>query len=406
MGILKKRPFYVNLFIAIIVAVLGLIWVGEHAIDVRVVTLRYFLFVVSGFVAFVTPYLLFPDSNTPLLQLGNIRDRDLRKYLIQKLFRFHWPLLMLFVVLMFGDLTSPLEQISAKLMNLVFAVTFFIGLNLISLSRYIRSGKDSQFWQESEKGREIRKTFAQNFKYPLDPGSIPSLINTVLITTVGMIAVVIAALLSDTIGDFMIIPLGLILLLTGIAMAVNLRDVQEQCFYTTNAFYKEFFGSDLQGETVVERRKVEQLWWVPSPIRANVWQFLQQIDRKIPAGRAVAVGHLFIWYFAYQRVNEEFIIALWVLFAIAHQLFIVFTLQQQIAPSWLLRWIDSGFNWFLSRVWMQVRWIVPLLLSMNAQQFIFGLPDFRAQSFVITSYLITAILVSAAGSVQLKQDVK
>lgn len=383
-----------------------MVWVGHHSIETRVITLRYFLFAIAGFIAFVTPYLMFPDTKTTMIQLGNLRGKNLIAYLVKKLTSYHWPILLLFLVMMAGDLNNPSSSILQKATYFGFAILFFIGLNLISITRYIQSGIDSQFWQESEKGREIRKMVANNFKYPMDPGSIPSLINTLIITTLGMVAIVMAAVLAEVMSYISVLVIGIIIFAIGMMMINRLKQNPERNFYSTNAFFREFFGSDLEGETVVERRKVEQLWWVPSKIKADVWQFLQQIDRKIPAGRIVAVGHLFLWFIAYQRVSGEFLTVLWILFGMAHQLFIVLTLQQTMAPGWLLRWMGSGFKWFIGRIWMQLRWTIPLLLSMNAQLFVFGVPGWRDQILVFIFFLMSAVILSGVGVVQLKRDLK
>jgi hypothetical protein len=406
LGIVKKSPLYLLILLAITVIALGLVWVGEYALDDRIITLRYFLFLIAGLIAFVTPYLLFPDSNTMLIQLGNLTGKKLVRYLLLKLLRYHWPLLLLFLVMVLGDLNSPFEFLYQKSIYFVFSVLVFIGLNLIALNRYVKSGVNSQFWQESERGRELRKKFADYAKYPLDPGSIPSLINTLLITTTGMIAIVISASLSNLIGTEAELIVATVIFFAGVMMVRGLNQNPERDFYVSNAFYREFFGSDLEGETIVERRKVDQLWWVPSPIRAGVWQFLQQIDRKLPAGRAVAVGHFFLWFIAYQRPSEEFITALWIVFAVAHQLFVVLTLHGQMAPNWLLRWVGSGTSWFAIRVWMQFRWLIPLVLSMNAQLFVFGLPGWPQQSIVFLFFILSAMTVSGIGVVQLKKDFK
>jgi len=405
-AIRKKRSAFLILTLFATVTVLGLLWAGSHSIDERVVTIRYLLFALSGFIAFATPYMLFPDSNVSSIQLGNISGAGLIAYLLGKMADYYWPMLVLFLILAFGDIHTPFENLVTKGLYMIFAATFFIGLNLISITRYLKSGPDSQFWQESEKGRDMRRKLADYFKYPLDPGSIPSLINTLIITAAGMIAIVAGSIFYGWLGSHYEIIAALLILLAGWVMIHKLKKNPEKNYYSTNAFFREFFGSDLQGDSVVERRKVEQLWWVPVPIRANVWQFMQQLDRKIPAGRVVAVGHFLIWFIAYQRPEQEFMTALWILFALAHQLFVMLSMQNSMAPGWLLRWVGSGTNWFFTRFWMQLRWLVPLLLSMNMQLFVFGIPGFREQFLITLFFLISAMITSAIGVVQLKRDFK
>jgi hypothetical protein len=405
-AIRKKRSITLIATLITTVVVLGLLWTGNHPVEERVVTIRYLLFALSGFIAFATPYLLFPDPNISSIQLGNISGVHLMRYVLTKMAGYYWPMIVLFLVLTFGDLITPFDHFNIKAAYFLLAVTFFAGLNFISITRYLKSGPDSQFWQESEKGREMRRKFADYFKYPLDPGSIPSLINTLIISATGMIAIVVAATLYESFGYMYEASAGLLILIIGLRMIQKLKINPEKSYYTTNAFFGEFFGSENGGESVVERRKVEQLWWVPPGIRANVWQFMQQLDRKIPAGRVVAGGHFLIWFIAYQRPDQEFMLAMWILFAMAHQLFVMMSVQSNMAPGWLLRWVDSPINWFLTRFWMQLRWLLPLFVSMNLQLFVFGVPGFKEQIIIALFYLLSTMLTSALGVIQLKRDYK
>lgn len=383
---------------------MGLTWTGYHDAGERVVTVRYLLFALSGFIAFATPYLFFPDRNTTLLQLGNMRGFSLLSYLVRKQLRFYSPFLLLLAVLLFGDLLTPASEIPLKSFQLIYALSFTMGLNLLAMSRYVKSGRDSQFWQESEKGREMRQKVADYFKYPIDPGSIPSLINTLLITTVGMIVVITGAFLEQVTGVWAEAVAGIVLLTLGAGSVFALRDEPGRHFYPTNAFFREFFGGGVKADAITDRREVEQLWWVPRPIRANVWQFLQQTDRKVPAGRAVAAGHALVWFIAYQRPDEEFLTAIWVIFAVAHHLFLLLTMQGAFSPSWLHRWMGSATSWFFTRFWMQLRWVVPLLVSMNAQLFVFGVPGFESQGVVIVFYLTAAMALSLLAAVRLHRE--
>jgi hypothetical protein len=404
--LIRKKSTTLRLIVLLTVMIAGLIWTGNLALEERVVTLRYLLFTLSGFIAFITPYLIFPDPGIVLVQLANLTGRDLLRYIFSGFARYQWPLLVLIFLAASGDLITPLESLMEKLIYMLNAVFLFSGLNLLALSRYIRSGTDSQFWQESERGKRLRKQVADYMKYPLDPGSVPSMINTLLVSSTGMIAVVTGAYLSEVYGAEGELAAGIVVLVFGSISFLKLRNNTERHYYATNAFYSEFFSSGTGEESVVERRKADQLWWVPGFIRAGVWQFLQQIDRKIPAGRAVAAGHLFVWFVAYQRPGEDFITAMWILFGLVHHLFIFLTMQKAMAPGWLLRWIESGSRWFLIRFWMQFRWLLPLFISMNAQAFVFGYPAMEGQFLVIGVFLLSGALISAVAAIQLKRTVQ
>ena len=391
---------------ALFVVAVGLFWTGYSSLDDRIITLRYFLIALTGLAAFSTPYLLFPDKNGAVIQLGNLDSADLNRYLSGKAVSYTWPVFLLFGVILFGDLNNPTGNLLTKLLYTMGASLLFAGLMVVSVARYVKSGPDSQFWKESEKGRKLRKDMADFFKYPIDPGSVPSLMNTILIVLIGFFTIVAGALLEQYVSAVAeIFAMGAIFL-GGIITLRKYNLTLVRNFYSSNAFFREFFGESLKGDEAAARREVEQLWWVPAPLKMHVWQFLVQLDRKIPSGRVVAAGHVLVWFIAYQRPDPEFLTVIWLLFALVHHLFILLTIQPEMAPAWLLRWTGSSFIWLTTRFWMQLRWIIPLLLSMNTQLFIFGTPDFNSQAIVITAYIATALIVSAIGVSVLRKDIQ
>lgn len=388
----------------LITIVLGIVWTGTSDLEERVVTNRYFLFSLIALTAFLTPYILFPDKNLSLIQLGNLSASSIRTYTLKKIFRLVWPVYLLIVLIFFGDLHTPLGFLMGKLILTIGSLSLFSGLLLISIIRYSGSGKSSQFWKESIKG-ERQEKFAEFVKYhQVDPSSLPSLINTIFIFSVGSIAIVVGAVLQQQISIYTEMVFSLLILVSGFYMLKKNTHSFDRNFYKSEAFFREFFGETAGGETAVSKREVEQLWWVPKRLKMHVWQFLLQIDRKIPAGRAVSAGHAAVWFIAYQRPDPQFLTIIWVLFALAHQLFTVMSIQQDMAPHWMLRWIDRLSVWTLSRFWMQLRWLLPLLLSMNVQYFLFGVPGYAEQSVILLIYILSALLMSIFGTVKLKQD--
>ena len=391
------------LFTAIFVISLGLFWTGTNSIADRIITLRYFLFALIGLAAFSTPYLLFPDKYAAVIQLGNLSAKSLNHYLLKKLVFYTWPVFLLFGVILFGDLNTPTEHLLQKAVYAGVSVFLFTGLILFSLARYVKSGPDSQFWKESEKGRRLRQNMADFFKYPIDPGSVPSLLNTILIVMAGFLAIVVGAMLEQFISIFAeLLWMGFVFLMAIVSMKKYTATIVRN-YYSSNAFFREFFGTDLQGAEAAARREVDQLWWVPGLLKAHVWQFLVQLDRKIPSGRVVAAGHVLVWFIAYQRPDPEFLTVIWLLFALLHHLFTLLTIQPEMSPQWLLRWLGSSSIWLFSRFWMQLRWIIPLLLSMNAQLFVFGTPGFQSQAIVISIFILSSLLVSAIGVSKLRK---
>lgn len=395
------------LFILFILTIsLGLLWTGTNDLQERVVTNRYFLFSLTALIAFLTPYILFPDGNLAVIQLGNFSPASIREYTLKKIVRLTWPIYLLIIVIFFGDLQSPFSFLMDKFILCIGSFFLINGVMLFSIVRYAKSGKSSQFWKESakEKGKKI---FSEYLKYQqVDPSSLPSLINTVFVFLMGAISIVSGAIIQQNFGMFFELIFFLIIFVYGVYFLKKHTYSLDQNFYSSDAFFREFFGSGSKTEEATSKREVEQLWWVPSRLKMHVWQFLLQIDRKIPAGRAVAAGHIAVWFIAYQRPDPQFLTIIWVLFALAHQLFTIMSIQKEIAPYWMLRWVDSPSVWTLSRFWMQLRWLVPLLLSMNVQYFLFGVPGYSEQFIILLIFILSALFTSIIGTVKLKQDLK
>lgn len=395
------------LFIILILTItLGFVWTGTSDLQERVVTNRYFLFSLTALIAFLTPYILFPDGNLAVIQLGNYSQASIREYTLKKIFRLTWPIYLLIFVIFFGDLQTPFSFLMDKFILCISSVLLLNGVMLFSIVRYSKSGKSSQFWKEASK-QKGQKMFSEYLKYQqVDPSSLPSLINTILIFSMGAISIVFGAIIQQNFGMFFELIFFLIIFVYGFYLLKKNTYSLDRNFYSSDAFFREFFGSGSKTEEATSKREVEQLWWVPARLKMHVWQFLLQIDRKIPAGRAVAAGHAAVWFIAYQRPDPQFLTIIWILFALAHQLFTIMSIQKEIAPYWMLRWVDSPSVWTLSRFWMQLRWLVPLLLSMNVQLFLFGVPGFTEQSIILLIYILSALFTSIIGTVKLKQDLK
>ena len=384
---------------------MGVSWMHDAAIEERVITLRYLMLGAAGFISFVTPYLLFPDSKSKLVQLGNISGMKLISYLFNRTFSYYLYFYLFIVATLFADSLSPGSDLIVKTSYSVYALLFITGLHCLALYLYLKVGPQSQFWQESEKGRELRFKLANYFKYPMDPGAIPSLVNTVVLALFGMLFIILGTVVGNSFGFAAEVALSIVVFLLGGVVYVAGNRIPERKYYHTNSFFSEFFGSTEGEDTITARREVGQLWWVPSPIRANVWQYLQQIDRKIPAGRAVAAGHVLVWLVAYQKPDINFMVGVWTLFAVTHHLFIMLVMQRNFSPHWMLRWLSPIKSWVFSWFWMQVRWLLPLVISMNAQLFVFGVPRVSGQLFIIAVYLTSALAMAFVGGFRLKKSI-
>jgi hypothetical protein len=366
-----------------------------HDLDSRLVMMRYLLFALSGLFAFILPYISFPDPGSRLYQLGNIKAKKLsRFYLIRH--RPVWSIcLLILIAVALADSRGVTDEYTSQLLLAFYGLLFFAGIYLYAAYRYLKIGKDSQEWQEGLRGLHLRKRLAEIAKYPVDPGSIPSLINSVVISLIGMLGVVAGAMLYGFFGQGAELLFSAGMFLFGFYKYRSLEGTADRLFYQANAFFNEFFGVSAGPGSDREPLKVDQLWWIPGRWKANSWGLMLQMDRKIPAGRYIAVGHLFVWVIAYQDAGRSAMFAAWLLFALLHHGFLMLTATQAIAPKWWLRTLDKPVHWMIGRFWIQVRWLLPMTLSMMLMKWLFGVMTWEDLSLVFAVYLLAGALISA-----------
>lgn len=378
----------------ILIAGMGLLWTGTASLESRIVALRMFLFFGSALIAFITPYILFPDPYSTLMQLGNAGPKALLRHLFRRAAILWVGSIIFIAAICFGDIWNPLSDVATKAIYFITGVMFFSGLMVYSICRYTRSGKNSQFWKESTRGRELRATMGEYFKYPIDPGAIPSFINTAIIGALGMIAVSVGAALYGGFGIYYEMIPAIFLLFAALISVKKLNPDLVSNYYASGAFFNEFFGETIAGKEEATKLEVKQLWWVPSTIKSHVWAILLQLDRKFPAGRVLFVGHILIWLLSYQNPGDELMISAWLLFALFHHAIIAVSLSDQYSPAWFQRWIGSSTQWVFVRMWMQFRWILILALSMLFNSWIFGHVSYSAQGGILLFYIGSAGIFS------------
>jgi len=394
----QKKKQLLNTLTGGIIAVIGFFMASESVFTERLLSIRMILYLGSGLTAFVIPYMLFPDRFIALNQLGNLSPREIHQRVWQKCKSALYPVLWLFFIVVFLDLETPLEKLQDKILLFTYGSAFFTGVLLYSASRYFKTGKESQQWQEGEKGADIRKKFAEYAKFPLDPGSVPSLLNTILITAGGMLMVVAGAALSSVFGIAGEAATGGVLLITGLVSWKKTSPHADVYYYSTNAFFREFFGTNIKGQEQTQPVSADQLWWVPPPIRSLSWGLITQLDRKLPTGRVIAAGHFIVWIIAYQRPGEDIMTGAWALFIFAHLLLLIPTGNRDLIPRWWQRYLATPLQWITARFWMQVRWMLPLAISFGVMNLFFGVPSAETQVWLLILYLfvnlVTAITVT------------
>lgn len=385
-----------------LLVVVSLLWTGESSLSDRVLSLRMLLFFGSALIAFITPYLLFPDPYSVILQLGNRSAGGIFRHMLKRTETVWSGAIVVIGTICFGDLNTPLADINTKVLYFTTGTLFFSGLMGISISRYAQSGEKSRFWKESDRGRNLRANMGEYFKYPIDPGSIPSFVNTVIVGGLGMIGVSAGAALYVASGPLFEAAPALVFIALAFILMTRLQSNAVRNFYSTNAFFNEFFGETISGKEAESKIQVEQLWWVPGPIKSHVWAVLLQLDRKFPAGRVLFVGHLLIWLLSYQGPAEQTMISAWILFALFHHAIIFISLSDEYAPTWFRRWIGSDLQWTLIRLWIQFRWVLILGVSIWVNSLIFGHVSYAAQGGILLFYILSAALISLSATLYQK----
>ncbi len=217
-----------------------------------------------------------------------------------------------------------------------------------------------------------------------------------------MIGVSVGAALYGGYGPVYELVPAILLMIFAMYSLTRLHRFAVRNFYATNSFFNEFFGETIAGKESESKIQVDQLWWVPASIKSHVWALLLQLDRKFPAGRVLFVGHVLIWLLSYQRPAEQTMISAWFLFALFHHAIIVISLSDEYAPGWFRQWIGSATQWVMVRIWIQLRWVLILAVSIWVNSLIFGHVSYAVQGGIIIFYILSAGFISLCANIYQK----
>lgn len=400
-------PHKQSLFNRVLLTVLALLLGGlffsmfsESDSRERMFALRLTLFALSGIIAFILPYLSFPDRHSGQFQILNLAPSVIH----EAYFRTHRAFLMIVCIVLLmvtlGDIRGLFGIESVQLVQFLYSCLFTSGLYMLAAADYLKIGSKSQQWREGDGGGVSRPWLGEITQAQVAPGSVPSLIISVKIAVIGMMGVVTGAWLSSFFGFPGELSVAILLFAVGIWKFIILRQQADRYYYQTNAFFGEFFGTGSSSDLGREALAVRQLWWIPKRWKAHSWALMLELDRRIPSGRIIAVGHLFLWIMAYQGQNSVDMLYLWAGFAVCHHALLLFTASESLAPIWWLRHLDSGLHWVLSRFWAQVRWVFPVAVGMGVMKVLFGYFTWAAIGWVCLLYLVSGALISLILSLQ------
>lgn len=343
--------------------------VGNDAdLPTRIVRLRYWsLFAGSAF-AVAVPHVLLPDPNVYVLQLVNARPRSLLLHQLTMwiplvgVFAFPALLLAFYVP---GTMTHGLSVRSLHGLASLFVI---VGIGLYSFERYATIGQVSQDWQEGRRGRTwktVREHGPLGFSLGVPTGLIPAVTATGRIFLVAVLVVLASALMRPLTADTLVWLPGLLLLLWSAYRLRGGMPAFDRHFYSTNAFYREIFRTDGRARMSDSRPlPYEALYWVPTRWRPHVWVSLRQLDRRLPLGRFVALGHALFWILIYQEAASTVVAAYLFIFSAAKNGVVVLLSTPPFAPQPFQLMHQSTVGWTVTRFFVNLRWTFPLLLSL------------------------------------------
>jgi hypothetical protein len=352
----------------ILLAVLGyaaVVLALEASLDARRTLLRLWTLGATGMLAVVTPTLLLPDPQAPVAQLLNASPARLLEHHLRRLLPVVGLGALPAVVVAFADAAAPAQDLAAKADALGRTLLLLGGAALDTFVYYSTLGPRTQAWQEGRAGT----WYAQNMEERGQGVSLPRGLVPVLFATARCFAVAIVALVAMALGVQWAGPLGGWIPLLALAgwsgrRLWAARRVYDQHFYHTNAFYSEVLGgtTDTADRTPIP---YDAVYWTPHRWRPAVWASLRQLDRRFPLGRLVALGHGAFWLLCIQDAALTTRTAVLLLLVAAPNAALALLVQPTMAPPPFQRTLQSVVDWFWTRTFVNLRWLLPLMGSLG-----------------------------------------
>ena len=338
---------------------------GDSPVQERVVALRIWSLVAAGLFAVATPNLLYPNRDAPVLQLLNRRPSRLLTGQLRDLSGLFARVRVPAAVLAYVDLSGAGQHLGSKTVALGHAVLIIGGVGLDSFLYYATLGRRSQAWQEGRAGGWYDATGEAGIQFSVPRGLVPALFATVRCFLLGIGLVVATATATERGLDALAwVPGAAAVAWAGLRL-FRAHAAFDRHFYQTNAFYGEVLGGG--GVQAREREPVpfDTLYWVPARWQPAAWASLRQLDRVLSLGRLVAVAHLVLWVLCIQAAPPD---------AVAGYLLLVFALQNaacaalvtgDAAPPPFQLSLQSAFDWWGTRTFVNLRWIAPHAASLG-----------------------------------------
>ncbi|PEN11370.1 hypothetical protein CRI94_15130 [Longibacter salinarum] len=336
---------------------------GDVAIDGRRVGLRMWALFSAGVFAVAAPNVLAPDPNAPVMQLLN---RTPLQLLSQQLKRWG-AVLTLFVlpvwVLAFFDTATPMAHLGAKLSLAFQATGVVLATGLYSFDVYATIGAVSQEWHEGKRGDWYQSVKQSGYGFDVPMGLVPALFATVRCFGAGIIVVLVGATLFGAAPALAWLP-GVLFLIWSTVRILRHRLAFDRHYYHTNAFYDEVLGGGSVGPSTREPVEISSLYWIPHRFRPAAWMSLRQLDRRLPLGRLVALGHVVFWILLAQEAATAAITSTLLLIVGLQNGVIGLLAGERMSAPTLQLTLHSPMHWWGARTLANLRWMAPLLASL------------------------------------------
>ena len=328
--------------------------------------LRSWSLISAAAFATMLPHVLLPDDHLPLNQLLNrapaalLRDQAGRWSRVVLLF------VAPAVVLAFYAPGGWAEALSVKSAILAQNLLLIAGVGGYSLHRYMTVGVRLQAWHEGRAGQwyhAMREEQGAAFAVP--PGLVPTLFTTARIMIVGLATILISEALRQA-GFANAALIQALVLVGGASLQLwRRRAAYDRAYYSTNAAYNELLGGSAEQAAAREPVTMAALYWVPTRWRPATWASLRQLDRILPLGRFVLLGHVLLWVLAARGTTGPLIDGYLLLFILAQNGACALLTRDRAAPPAFQLTMQSVFDWGMTRLFVNLRWTLPLVLSLS-----------------------------------------
>jgi len=347
-----------------VMAYVAAILARDAGMDARRVGLRMWMLLSAGVFAVAAPNVLAPDPSAPIFQLLNrspsalLRDQMSRWASVVALFVFPaW-------ILAFFDPGTPTGHLAAKAFLALQATGVVLATGFYAFDVYATLGATSQAWHEGRRGHWYQSVKQSGYGFDVPMGLVPALLATVRCFGAGILVVLLGAVLFDATPAWAWLPGSLFLAWSAVRILRH-RPAFDRHYYHTNAFYGEVLGSGSVGPATRSPVEIDSLYWIPHRYRPAAWASLRQLDRRLPLGRLVALGHVILWVLLAQEATDTAITAALLLIVGGQNGICGLLAGERMAAPTLHLSLQSPFDWWIARTFANLRWLAPLLASLG-----------------------------------------